>query len=209
MISPPDDLILSIPPAYLKRPVARGRLADCDTLSYPRFIKPPVPKLFQAGIYPSPDALREECRGLDADTQILTSEIVQLEAETRFFIRSGAIAAGAVHEGDAPLAGAAALVEALLSEVEMPRTVVVDAGRLEGGDWCVIEFNATWGAGLNGCAVDKIVECIEESAETGDSNQGGGSENHEWHKLFDSLGEATPTRGFLKKLRNLLVIVYS
>jgi hypothetical protein len=33
-------------------------------------------------------------------------------------------------------------------------------GRLAAGKWAVVEFNATWGAGLNGCAADDVVACI-------------------------------------------------
>lgn len=41
----------------------------------------------------------------------------------------------------------------------LPRTYVLDFGKLN-GRWVVIEANATWGAGLNGCDPTPVVACI-------------------------------------------------
>ena len=48
-------------------------------------------------------------------------------------------------------------------EMDLPRTVVVDMGLLDTGTWVVIEFNATWGSGLNGCDPECVVDCIGAS----------------------------------------------
>jgi hypothetical protein len=42
----------------------------------------------------------------------------------------------------------------------LPRAVVVDVGLIDGRGWAVIEFNAAWGAGLNGCDPDKVLPAI-------------------------------------------------
>jgi hypothetical protein len=43
--------------------------------------------------------------------------------------------------------------------MSLPRTVVLDIGLQERG-WSVIEFNGTWGAGLNGCDPEKVLPAI-------------------------------------------------
>jgi hypothetical protein len=44
--------------------------------------------------------------------------------------------------------------------LELPITCVIDVGRLRDGAWVLIEANATWGAGLNGCEPQKVVRCL-------------------------------------------------
>jgi hypothetical protein len=40
---------------------------------------------------------------------------------------------------------------------------VVDIGYNTEKGWFIIEFNACWGAGLNGCSPEKVIDCIIES----------------------------------------------
>jgi len=42
----------------------------------------------------------------------------------------------------------------------LPMTVVVDVGFVGGRGWTVIEFNAAWGAGLNGCNPERFLPAI-------------------------------------------------
>jgi hypothetical protein len=48
--------------------------------------------------------------------------------------------------------------------MELPRAVVVDVGLIAGRGWAVIEFNAAWGAGLNGCDPEKVLPAILEAS---------------------------------------------
>lgn len=41
-----------------------------------------------------------------------------------------------------------------------PQAVVVDIAYSGQTGWFVLEFNACWGAGLNNCNADKVIECI-------------------------------------------------
>jgi hypothetical protein len=43
--------------------------------------------------------------------------------------------------------------------------VVVDVGFIDGRGWAVVEFNAAWGAGLNGCDPDKVLPAIVVASE--------------------------------------------
>jgi hypothetical protein len=54
--------------------------------------------------------------------------------------------------------------------MSLPRTVVIDVGFIEGRGWALIEFNAAWGAGLNGCDPEKVLPAIVAASEpAGDS----------------------------------------
>ncbi len=63
-------------------------------------------------------------------------------------------------EGEADLAAAKAFIAEVGCEMDLPRAVVVDVGLIAGRGWAVIEFNAAWGAGLNGCDPEKVLPAI-------------------------------------------------
>lgn len=42
----------------------------------------------------------------------------------------------------------------------LPSTCVLDVGPIPGRGWAVIEANASWGAGLNGCDPVAAARCI-------------------------------------------------
>jgi hypothetical protein len=43
---------------------------------------------------------------------------------------------------------------------QLPRVVVVDIAFSELTGWFILEFNACWGAGLNNCKAEKVIDCI-------------------------------------------------
>ncbi|WP_240462542.1 DUF4343 domain-containing protein [Myxococcus sp. CA018] len=45
----------------------------------------------------------------------------------------------------------------------LPRTCVLDAAWVEGRGWVLLEANAAWGAGLNGCGAAEAARCIAEA----------------------------------------------
>jgi hypothetical protein len=159
LCSPADDLILRIPPRFLQRKLEQRTLAEAPGL-LPSFIKPVVPKQFRAAVYRSGDALAEECRGLPPETPIIVSEIVTLACEVRSFVLDGRVLDAAVYEGSANVTDATAFVAELAKTLPMPRTLVVDVGFIPNRGWAVIEFNASGGAGLNGCDAEKVLPAI-------------------------------------------------
>lgn len=163
LISPVDELIFEVPPALLGRSISKHSLGDAKGFSYPCFIKPLTPKQFRAAVYADFEELLAETRDLDMSEGILRSEVVQIVAEARFFMLDGAVASGAVYEGEGDLSAAEVATERVAKEMDLPRTVVVDMGLLDTGTWVVIEFNATWGSGLNGCDPECVVDCIGAS----------------------------------------------
>ena len=160
LCSPEDSLIFDVPPVHLGRLIARHTLDQANAVPFPSFIKPYVPKLFAARIYEGADELWAACRGLSPDTALIVSEPVRFIAEARLFLLDARVADCAVYEGDKDIDGAAETGLAVATALRLPRTVVVDLGWLENRGWVVIEFNATWGSGLNGCRPERVVPCL-------------------------------------------------
>jgi hypothetical protein len=135
-------------------------LAEAIGSSYPRFVKPVTPKVFRAAVYGSSADLETECRGLEATTRVLVSEPVGIVAEARCFLLDACVATCAVYEGAASIAEATVFGNKVASSVPLPKTCVVDVALVGQRGWAVVEFNSTWGSGLNGCDPDAVVECL-------------------------------------------------
>lgn len=158
--SPGDKLLLSVPREDLGRTLSLKTLGSITPGSLPAFVKPVVPKLFRAGVYSNVAALNEECRGLASDTAILVSEIVRFAAEVRCFVLGNRVLDAALYEGNGIPEEAAEFVTKLAQRVAFPRAVVVDVGLIPDSGWAVVEFNACWGAGLNGCRAELVLPAI-------------------------------------------------
>lgn len=104
-------------------------------------------------MYQSSAELAAECRGLPPETAVFVSEPVALSAEARTFVIEGRVLDVAVYEGKREASAEGTFVTALTHAMALPRTVVVDVGLIDGRGGAVVEFNAAWGAGLNGCDV--------------------------------------------------------
>lgn len=160
LCSPDDDLLLSVPSRCLQRRLEKRSLAEAQSLPFPAFIKPVTPKQFRGTVYGSADELANECRGLTPGTEVFVSEVVQIAAEVRSFVLDGRVLDASVYEGSAAKAEAITFIHELAHAMPLPRTVVVDVGLIAGRGWGVIEFNACWGAGLNGCDASKALPAI-------------------------------------------------
>jgi hypothetical protein len=160
--SPSDELIFAVPPRYIRRAIERRTLREAiePALTYPVFCKPVIPKQFPARIYTGSDDLAAECRSLDGETVILVSEPVTFIAEARCFMLEGRVLDCAIYDGDADTSDAASAAAELLRDLPAPRAVVVDMGLIPGRGWALVEFNAAWGAGLNGCSPELVWPCV-------------------------------------------------
>jgi hypothetical protein len=159
LCSPADDLLLQVPSRFLQRQIAQ-RTLDQVVAALPAFVKPITPKQFRGAVYSSTDELAAECRGLPPQTPVLLAEPVTLTTEVRSFVLDGRVLDAAVYEGSAVVADAIALINELVQAITLPRAVVVDVGFVAGRGWAVVEFNAAWGAGLNGCDATKVLPAI-------------------------------------------------
>jgi hypothetical protein len=134
--------------------------------NFPVFCKPVIPKQFKARVYQSLNLLLTEAEGLPPQTQLLLSEVITIAAEARGFVVNNQLQDLALYEGEAPLeAGERFLSYFIRTHTDMPKTYVVDIGYNSSTGWFIIEFNACWGAGLNNCHPEKVLECILEATE--------------------------------------------
>jgi hypothetical protein len=163
LISPPDDLLLSMPEGVVKRKLQVFTLATAAEVPFPYFVKPLVPKQFKAAVYENLDSLKAECQGLEPDTLLMASEIVQFDAEVRAFVLDGEVLDAAIYEGSANLQDALAFAGIAARDANLPETCVLDVGYIPNRGWAVIEANAAWGAGLNGCIAGKVIGAIERA----------------------------------------------
>ncbi|MEZ4390997.1 MAG: ATP-grasp domain-containing protein [Polyangiales bacterium] len=88
-------------------------------------------------------------------------------AEARCFVRDGRVLACSVYEGAAEPEAAAAFAGALCAGLRGPEVYVVDVGLIPGRGWAVVEFNAAWGAGLNGCDPELVLPAIAAASGVG------------------------------------------
>ena len=160
LVSPPDDLLLKLPSNLVRRELRVLPFSEADGVHFPYFVKPLVPKQFRAAIYDDIAGLQRECKGLDGESLLMASEIVEFESEVRAFILHAQVLDAAVYEGEADLSDALDFLNIVAKESALPATCVLDVGYIKGRGWAVIEANATWGAGLNGCDAAKIVPAI-------------------------------------------------
>lgn len=69
----------------------------------------------------------------------------------------------AVYEGDGDADGAAAWLARHLPALALPEAAAVDVGWVDGWAWALVEANAAWGAGLNGCDPERAALAIERA----------------------------------------------
>lgn len=163
LISPDDTLIARLPAKWTSRSIALKQLHDLQAADFPVFIKSVIPKLFSAGVFPTLEAFKQAIGGLADTEEIMTSEIIHpIQAEARSYVMNGEIKDLALYEGDADLDSGMAFLTGFLAEYAamLPAVVVVDIAFNERTGWFVLEFNACWGAGLNGCKAEKVIDCI-------------------------------------------------
>jgi hypothetical protein len=160
LVSPPDDLLLRLDPTLLRRELRGVRLDEVHDLEYPAFAKSAAPKLFPAEVYTSVDELRDAAQGLEPDTLVLVSETVFFDGEVRCWILDGQVVTAATYEGDVDLGEASAFAVEVARHPAVPPVCVLDVGLIHNRGWAVIEANAAWGSGLNGCDPAAAVRCI-------------------------------------------------
>jgi hypothetical protein len=166
LVSPPDDLLLHLARTLTKRALRGTTLAEAESLTFPAFIKTFTPKLIRSRVYESAADLAAEARGLESDTALLVSEIVTFVAEARSWLLGAEVLSIACYEGDVDVAIARELAAASGRDPAMTSPCVVDLGLTDDRGWLVIEANATWGAGLNGCDPVAAAQCIMMATRT-------------------------------------------
>lgn len=172
VVEPPEDFLIRLPEAYLKRRVRLMTAAEARTLPGPAFLKPPNRKSFPARVYASGAELPE----MPDEDPVLASEPVVWIAEFRFFVRDRQVRAwspywlhGALARRDeqwvvehGPAAATRELVDRLLAEpsVDLPVAFVLDAGVIQDRAPAVVEANEASGAGIYGCDPRDVLDVL-------------------------------------------------
>lgn len=165
LLSPNDEMILTIDDKWLKRDVDYYYLKNAKEIDFPLFVKPATPKLFKADFYDNLEALEEVTKGMDGEEMLLLSDYIDIELEVRAFVLDDEVLDLAIYEGSGSLEGAKAFVDEFIAEGStiLPVVYVVDLGFNNEDGWFIIEFNAAWGAGLNNCDPKKVLPAIKQA----------------------------------------------
>ena len=165
LIEPKDEVISDIHVKWIKREIHILGITNVDASIFPTFIKPVKPKTFTSKIYHNLQEFLLETNGIDPKDEIIQSDIIHIDAEVRAFIFNHQILDIAMYEGHADIAFAKAFLEDFLENytIDLPKTYVIDIGYNNKDKWFIIEFNSSWGAGLNGCDAHKVVSGIREA----------------------------------------------
>lgn len=163
LVSPDDTLIARLGNEWTKRTVELKQIGQISEIDFPIFIKPVIPKIFVAGVFQTLADFREVTKGLEENEEILVSNIVEhIQAEARSFIKDGVVKDIAFYEGSGDLESGRHFVSKFINDnkSKLPNVAVVDIAFSKQTGWFILEFNACWGAGLNGCNAGKVIDCI-------------------------------------------------
>jgi hypothetical protein len=163
LISPDDTLIVRLDHKWTKRFIQLKQINELTESDFPVFIKPVIPKMFIAGIFQTLNDFKQTVDGLSDTEEILVSTIVNnITDEARCYVKGDTVKDIALYEGSADLTSGQQFVSAFIdhSKSNLPEVVVIDIAYSEQAGWFILEFNACWGAGLNNCKAEKIIDCI-------------------------------------------------
>jgi hypothetical protein len=177
LCTPDPDWIVRLPRSFLRRSIRVDTLGSLRQGDFPCFVKPLEPKRFEAGI----------CRRLEdlpthvpESEPILASDVVRWAVEYRCFVADGAITTCSPYLRDGVVVdrgeGATAPDEEqhIASEfakrvlcdagVAVPDAFVLDVGKLNDGNWAVVEANPAWSSGIYGCDPGQVLHVLERAS---------------------------------------------
>lgn len=163
LLSPDDSIIARLEEKWTKRSIQLKQIGQLSISDFPTFIKPVIPKMFNAGIFGAFEDFKKVTEGLQDTEEILVSTIIDdIQAEARCYILDGVVMDIAFYEGVADLKDGEKFASDFVADNQnlLPRVLVVDIAYSEQSGWFILEFNACWGAGLNNCNAEKVIDCI-------------------------------------------------
>jgi hypothetical protein len=163
LISPDDTLIARLDKKWVKRDIQLAQIGSLSESSFPAFAKPVIPKLFLAGVFQNLASFQDATQGLQVTEEVLVSTIIErIDSEARSYVMDGGIKDIALYEGEADLKEGRLFLTQFLDDnkEQLPPVVVIDLGYNNSIGWFILEFNACWGAGLNNCRAEYVIDCI-------------------------------------------------
>lgn len=185
LLDAPFDWLLHLPPSYRQREVTLTTLSEARAFAQPTFVKPADGrKGFEGRVYASGASLPSADVQPDS-TQVFAAEPVFWEIEFRCFVLERRIAtispylragelvlseSGAWEATPAEYIDARNFIEALLADpaIPLPPAVVIDAGKIRGRGWAVVEANTCWGAGIYGCDPARVLPVLARACISND-----------------------------------------
>lgn len=172
-VTPRDSILAELPFEFVKRNIEFTTYKNFKEPGARKFIKPADYKYFPAGIYDHSKDIPafSSCQDDDA---ILISDVVRFISEYRIFVMNNEIQTGSIYIEDSEFVGdkvnkmnlnssllgfAKEIVDSLINI--MPSSYVLDIGKLDTGEYAVIEFNPVWASGFYDSDPDKVLLCIQ------------------------------------------------
>jgi hypothetical protein len=166
LISPNDKDIAKLDSIWTKRKIEIKTISDITETDFPIFIKPVIPKSFIASVFSTLEDFENATKGLEKTEELMVSTIVtDITAEARAYLKNGIVKDIALYEGNADIKEGRLFLQKFAEKNLniLPAVVVTDIAYSEKLGWFVLEFNACWGAGLNNCDAEKVIDCIIEA----------------------------------------------
>lgn len=179
----PLDLLHNLPMKLRGRSVntcESSYIERSDPFIQNKFIKPARDKTFEPFITPI-DKLPETF--YDSE-YVIVSDVVKFKYEVRcYFLKNNMVTLSPYMKDMQPIeiinpdetywgnSGISSIenyellktVRAVEDYIVLPKTIVIDLGMLENGQWVVVEANNVINSGLYDCDPDVVLECIEKS----------------------------------------------
>lgn len=161
LISPDEAEICNLE-RWTKRGIALSNASDLSSGKFPLFIKSLVPKQFASKVYESFEQFMTEPGVMPLEKVLYSVPIKDIMAEARAFVLNRQILDIAIYEGSGNGEDARIFLGNFLADetVVLPESIVLDLAYSQDRQWFLMEWNAAWGAGLNGCNAYKVVPCI-------------------------------------------------
>ncbi len=142
------------------RQVWIGTLGQARAATAPVFVKPPERKSFAAVVHRPGEILAP---GFDDGETALMSGVVAFEAEIRCWVLDGRAVASAQYRGGQCDHGIARGIAEESSRYGAPAAVVIDVGRLNTGEWAVVEANPASSSGIYGADPEAVLTVVERA----------------------------------------------
>lgn len=165
LIGPRGEMLAELGSKWVKRKVEVLEANNLKSSDFPTMVRPIAPQTSSpelvsnwASSDPNP---RQESRA----NKLLSAEVIRSDCEVRAFVLERGLVDIAYYEGEGDLLMPSRFAEEFLKKFPgvLPRTFVMDMGYNPKIGWFILDFNASWGAGLQNCRPLKVLRCIREA----------------------------------------------
>lgn len=177
LLSPDDQILAELPFEFVKREIVFTRTAQFQPATVKKFIKPADYKYFSAGVY-EPGETIPGFQSLYPDDPLLISDVVEFVDEYRLFVLDNQVITASTYMLNKEFVGdrsqglalnekSIRFAERVIQHIKdrMPKSYVLDIGKLSTGEYAVIEFNPSWGSGIYGADPTLALKVIKNAVQ--------------------------------------------